>query len=220
MFHVLNRGVNRMPLFEKNEDYQAFEAVLAETLELRPMRLLAYCIMPNHWHLVLWPRADGDLGSFMQRLSVTHARRWLEHRHRVGHGHVYQGRYKSFPVQRDEHFLTVCRYVERNALRARLVRRAENWRWSSLWRRAQNNPELAEWLGDWPVDRPRNWLQRVNTAQTPAELQRLQVSVVRSRPFGDPTWVRRTAVKLGLESSLRPRGRPTKRKGEKAIGMP
>ncbi len=82
---------------------------------------------------MLWPREDGDLGRFMQRLGVTHARRWHEHRRRVGYGHVYQGRYKSFPVERDEHFLTVCRYVERSALRARLVRRAENWRWSSLW---------------------------------------------------------------------------------------
>jgi len=211
-----------MALFEKDGDYQAFEAVLAETLELRPMRLLAYCVMPNHWHMVLWPKADGDLGSFMQRLSVTHARRWHEHRQRVGYGHVYQARYKSFPVQRDAHFLTVCRYVERNALRARLVRRAENWRWSSLWRREQNSPEVAGWLSAWPVDRPRNWVERVNAAETPDELERLQVSVARSRPFGGAVWVRRTAVRLGLESSTRPRGRPRKgrgeRKGEKAAG--
>jgi len=212
VFHVLNRGVGRMELFEKDADYAAFEAVLAETLALLPLQLLSYCLMPNHWHLVLWPREDGDLGRFMQRLSVTHARRWHEHRHRVGYGHVYQGRYKSFPLERDEHFLTVCRYVERNALRARLVRRAENWRWSSLWRREQKDSKQAAWLSEWPVDHPQNWLQRVNAAETAAELEQLHASVVRGRPFGNPTWVRRTVTQLGLESSVRPRGRPRKRK--------
>lgn len=100
-----------MRLFETDQDYEAFERVLSETLPLRRMRLLAYCLMPNHWHLVLWPREDGDLAACMQRLSITHARRWQEHRQVVGTGHVYQGRYKSFPVQADEHFLTVCRYL-------------------------------------------------------------------------------------------------------------
>ena len=128
------------------------------------MRLLGWCVMPNHWHLLAWPREDGALGRFMQRLTVTHARRWQEHTRRVGEGHVYQGRYKSFPVQSDEHFLTVLRYVERNALRAGLVDRAEDWRWGSLWswanrRKAREDgmPELAAS----PVDRPRNWVWRV-----------------------------------------------------------
>jgi putative transposase len=212
VFHVLNRGVGRMKLFEKDADYAAFETVLVQTLALRPMRLLAYCLMPNHWHMVLWPQEDGQLGAFMQRLSITHARRWQEHRQRVGYGHVYQGRYKSFPVETDEHFLTVCRYVERNPLRARLVRQAENWHWSSLWRREQPDSRLRSWLCDWPVDRPRNWLQRINAAETAAELERLRTSVLRGRPFGDPAWVRRTAGQLRLESSLRPRGRPSKSK--------
>ncbi len=152
VFHVLNRGVGRMRLFRKEADYEAFERVLLETLDLRPMRLCAYCLMPNHWHLVLWPRRDGDLASFMQRLTITHARRWQEHRKLVGTGHIYQGRYKSFPVENDEHFLTVCRYVERNALRAGLVERAEQWSWSSLWRRRQRNRKLQACLSEWPVD--------------------------------------------------------------------
>jgi putative transposase len=110
----------------------AFIRTLAETLERNPIRLCAFCVMSTHWHLVLWPEEDGELARFMQRLTVTHVRRWVEHRHRVGYGSVYQGRYKSFPVQDDVHFSTLVRYVERNPLRARIVRRAENWRWSSL----------------------------------------------------------------------------------------
>lgn len=118
VFHVLNRGVGRLRLFENDDDFAAFERVLEQTLEVRPMRVCAYCVMPTHWHLVLWPRDDGDLARFMQWLTITHVRRWVEHRHEVGMGHVYQGRYKSFPVQGDGHFLAVARYVERNALRA------------------------------------------------------------------------------------------------------
>jgi putative transposase len=105
-----------MQLFEKPADFQAFERVLRETRDVAPMRICAYALMPNHWHLLLWPKHDGDMSAFMQRLTITHVRRWQEHRRYVGLGHVYQGRYKSFPVQSDEHFSVVARYVERNAL--------------------------------------------------------------------------------------------------------
>ena len=135
VYHVLNRRVGRMTLFEKDEDYAAFEQVLSEAHPRSPMRLLAYCLMPNHWHLVLWPRHDGELSRYMQWLTTTHMRRWHAHHGTRGTGALYQGRYKSFPVQEDGHFLVVCRYVERNALRAGLVERAEQWAWSSLWRR-------------------------------------------------------------------------------------
>lgn len=133
--HVLNRANARMQLFATPADYDAFERVLAEAHERMAMRTLAYCMMPNHWHLVVWPREDGDLSHFMAWVTLTHTQRWHAHRHTAGSGHLFQGRFKSFPVQTDEHLLTVCRYVERNALRAGLVRRAEDWRWSSLWRR-------------------------------------------------------------------------------------
>ena len=93
-----------MRLFSKDQDYAAFEAILAETWKARPVRICAYCLMPNHWHLVLWPEQDGDLAAFMQRMTTKHVRRWQLHRRKVGEGHVYQGRYKSFPVEGDEHF--------------------------------------------------------------------------------------------------------------------
>ena len=204
-----------MEVFRKDRDYEAFEALLGETLTRLRMRLLAYCLMPNHWHLVLWPRGDGDLARFMQRLTTTHVRRWHLHRHSVGHGHLYQGLYKSFPIQQDDHFLTVCRYVERNALRGNLVKRAEDWPWSSLatWRMTQAEVEREQKpaLADWPVERPRQWLRRVNGRQSPAEEEALRRAVQRGRPFGGPTWEKQAATRLGLESTLRPRGRPRNR---------
>jgi putative transposase len=112
-----------MTLFRKDDDYAAFEQVLAEAVERTETRLLAYCVMPNHWHLVVWPRLDGELSRFVGWLTLTHTQRWRAHRGTTGAGHVYQGRFKSFPVEQDEHFFTVARYVERNALRAGLVRK-------------------------------------------------------------------------------------------------
>ncbi|HET6880455.1 MAG TPA: transposase [Pirellulales bacterium] len=208
VFHVLNRGVGRMKLFLKEADFEAFERVIEQTLETRSMRILAYCLMSNHWHLVLWPEHDGDLGAFMQKLTITHARNWQINRARVGYGHLYQGRYKSFPVENDEHFYQVVRYVERNALRANMVRRAEDWRYSSLWRRRNGTTAERKLLSDWPLARPRSWLQYVNQPQSEAELKAIRRSVVRGQPYGGDAWVRATAVRLGLESTLRPRGRP------------
>jgi len=208
VFHVLNRGVARMQVFEKAGDFQAFEQVLCEALSEAPMRICAYCLMPNHWHLLAWPERDGDLARFMQRLTITHVRRWQEHRHFVGLGHVYQARYKSFPVEEDDHFLAVARYVERNALRANLVVRAEEWRWSSLWRRCQGSSEEKAVLTAWPVDEPADWVERVNRADNGKELEGLRRSVQRGRPYGAPEWQRQVAKRLGLESAYRSAGRP------------
>lgn len=197
-----------MQLFGKAGDYEAFEKVLSETLDKLPLRICSYCLMPNHWHFVVWPEEDGQLAAFLQRLSVTHARRWQEHRGRVGYGHVYQSRYKSFPVQTEDYFYQVARYVERNALRASLVERAEDWRWSSLWRREHGTPEQQLRFADWPV--PRNWKQLVNDPQTESEVAAIRRAVQRGRPFGDAAWACRTAKQLGLESTLRAPHRPRK----------
>jgi len=210
VFHVLNRGVGRQKLFGKDADYAAFESIVEETLEKLPMRICGYCLMPNHWHLIFWPENDGDLAAFMQRLTVTHVTRWQKHRKKVGEGHVYQGRFKSFPVEADDHFYQVARYVERNALRANLVQLAEDWRWSSLWRWVHGKPEDRRWLTDWPVPRPRRWLQLVNEVQTEAELDALRRSVIGGQPFGGAEWIEQAVKPLGLEHTLRPRGRPRK----------
>jgi len=199
-----------MRLFLKDADFEAFERNIEKTLESRPMRICAYCLMSNHWHFVLWPERDGDLGAFMQKLTITHVRNWQENRRRVGYGHLYQSRYKSFPVESDEHFYQLVRYVERNALRANLVARAEQWRWSSLWRRVSGSPEQRRILNAWPLPMPRSWKTLIDEPQTEGELEAIRRSVSRSRPYGKDDWVKATAKQLGLESTLRSRGRPRK----------
>jgi putative transposase len=215
--HALNRANARLPLFAKNADYAAFERILEEAHHRLPsLRILAYCLMPNHFHLVLHPARGHahahDLSDFMRWLTLTHTQRHHAHRRTSGHGHLYQGRFKSFPVQDDSHFLSLCRYVERNPLRAKLVKRAELWPFSSLHRRLHGTPEQQSLLSPWPIDPPRrDYLAWVNSSQPKSEEQLIQTSITRGRPLGVPAWTLRTAQRLGLERTLRPRGRPRKK---------
>jgi putative transposase len=222
LYHVLNRGNARQEIFHKPEDYRAFLRVLAEGLDRYPVDLLCYCLMPNHWHLVLQPRTRPALGRLMGWVGVTHVRRYQEHYHSRGAGHLYQGRFKSFPVQDDRHFLTVCRYVEANALQAGLARRAEAWEFGSLrWWLAEAEARVSGKqfetpvpLAAWPLPRPKDWAERVNQPLKEAQVQRLRTSVQRGRPYGDEAWARRTAKELRLEHTFRDAGRPRKAKAE------
>jgi len=206
VYHVLNRGNGRMRIFHKAGDYEAFERVLAEGLDRYPVDLLTYCVMPNHWHLVVRPKTDEALGRWMGWVGVTHVRRYHEHYHSRGGGHVYQGRFKSFPVAEDDYFLTLCRYVEANPLRAGLVERAEEWQWSGLWRRGHGSDELR--LAPWPLERSRNWVARVNRGLSDEQTEGIRTCVERGRPLRPETWVRKTAARLELEFTLRGPGRP------------
>jgi putative transposase len=237
VYHVLNRGNAGSDLFAKPADFDAFLRVLAEALERQasaglPVDLLAYCLMHNHWHLVLRPRrvaGDGAdaaatpsaLSRMMAWLGVTHVRRHHEHHRTRGGGHLYQGRFKSFPVQNDRHLLLVCRYAEANPLRAGMVRRAQDWPYSSVrWSAGlagddESPPVPPAPLAPWPVERPRDWLACVNEPMGPKHLERLRTSARRGRPFGDDAWTRRTADQLGLLNTLRDPGRPKKDPREK-----
>jgi len=210
IYHALNRGNARAEIFHKPEDYDAFEQILAEGLQRYACRMLAYQLMPNHWHFVLQPTEDGGMSDFLRWVSLTHTMRLHAHYRTGGQGHIYQGRFKSFPVQDDEHFLLVCRYVERNALRAGLVRCAEDWRWGSLSRWHEESEREPRLLSPWPLARSARWAERVNKPLTAAELKTVRTSVNRGAPFGDETWVQGISRKLNLQSTLRPRGRPKK----------
>ena len=217
VYHVLNRGNARRAFLHKPVDYDSFLRILAEAKGQVPMRILAWCLMPNHWHLVLWPHTGPDLSRFLQWLTLTHTQRWHAHYHNVGTGHLYQGRFKAFPVQEDDHFYSLCRYVERNALRAGLVERAEDWAFGSLWQRIQGSGAFAGLLSDWPVAFPKDWVAQVNAAQTEAELQAIRRSVKRGQPYGGLGWVELTARRLGLAQTLRPQGRPSRPKPPAAV---
>lgn len=232
-YHVLNRGNGRQTVFHKDGDYAAFLKLLAQAGERVPVRLLAYCLMPNHFHLALWPQKDGELSAYMMWLMTAHVRRY--HKHYRSSGHVWQGRFKAFPVQEDDHLLTLLRYIERNPLRAAMVDRAQDWLWSSVLDLGLSGfraippslilPSTSQGPGDLvlgeerrprpllhpgPVARPEDWLKYVNEPRTEAEVEAMRECLRRGRPFGGLEWTQRAAQQLGLEASLRPRGRPRK----------
>ena len=185
-------------MFYTDADYRAFIELLASGVERYPVKILAFSVLPNHFHAVVQPAGRSDLSALMQWWLTSHVRRY--HHHYGSTGHVWQGRFKSFPIEQDDRFLTVVRYVLRNPVRAGLVEHPGCWPWSSL-----HYPGL---IGCWPVPPPPDfdaWLQQ---PMFDAELERVRSSVNPQAPFGSPGWRLATARAAGSESSLRPRGRP------------
>ena len=208
VYHVLNRANGRLRRFRKDEDFLAFEKVLLEAMKRRPVRLLDWCLMPNHWHLVVWPRKDDDLTEFFRWLTHTHTQRWHAHHGTSGMGHVYQGRFKAFPVQEDGHLEAVLRYVQLNPVRAKATRRASAYRWGSCHIRKNGQTGLGELLSDWPIDMPRDWERWLDSGLSPSALGRIATAIRRSQPMGDMAWTRRVAGRLNLMHTLNPLGRP------------
>lgn len=210
IYHVINRANGRHTIFETPEAYRHFESLLQDAIEKRGMRLLAYVLMPNHWHLILYPRSDGDLSSFMQWLTLTHTQQYRVRTETIGYGQLYQGRYKSFIVESDRYLLTLVKYVERNPVRARLVRNVEAWRWGSGYRRFDGTSKERALLSSLPVDIPIAYRSWVNTPDKEDDLEKMRTSVSKGRPFGAPKWAERVIGKFGLELTTRQRGRPRK----------
>lgn len=197
-----------MRLFDQDGDYRSWFRAFARAQERVPVQVFAYCLMPNHFHLVLRPREDGHLAEFMRLGTVTHSMRWHRYRGSAGTGPVYQGRYRAFPVQTNHYFYNVCRYVEANPLRAALVARAEEWPWSSLSARCRNCHDLG--LSDWPIVQPPDWTTQVNQRGSNDDIDVVRRCIKKTVPLGDSDWIRRTADPLGLIKGFREAGRPRK----------
>lgn len=207
IYHIINRANARLPIFFKENDYLLFESILLEAKEKYDMRILAYCLMPNHFHLVLHSKKDYDVQKFMQWVTLTHTQRWHRQNGTVGSGHLYQGRYKSFTIEKDTHLLSVIRYVERNPLRAKLVKKAENWNFSSLSKRLSRKSKL---LSPWPISEPKDYLSFVNIPLNENEEYTIRYSVNHGKPLGSQEWVSRMIKKYNLIATIRERGRPKK----------
>ena len=174
------------------------------------MRILAYVLMPNHWHLVLYPRKDGDLQTFMQWLTLTHTQQYHVKTKTIGYGHLYQGRYKAFLVQKDTYLLQLIRYVERNPLRAKLVKKAEQWQWGSAYRRYLGTVKERKLLTEPPLDLPRDYRSWLSEKEDTEGLQAIRLSVNKGKPYGTIAWVERMVEKFNLELTTRGVGRPKK----------
>jgi putative transposase len=207
VFHVVNRAAKRARLFDHPADYHAFERILEAAVRRFGVQLFAYCVMPNHWHFLLTTLSEKSLPRCMHWLTTTHARRWQSLRAMDGNGAVYQGRYKAIPISA-ERFLWVCRYVERNALRANLVERAEDWPWSSLRHRLERRE--SSWLTAWPLAEPVDWIAQVNKPQTESELDAFRRAMRFGEPFAaDESSRGQLAAAVGMRLNAK-RGRPAR----------
>jgi putative transposase len=207
-YHVLNRANHGARIFLCASDYRAFLKLIEQSQERVMLQIVAACLMPNHFHLVVRQSAATDIPRWLQWLCTTHARH--HHAKHQSFGRLWQGRYRACLVQNDHYLITLLRYVERNALGKNLVARAEDWLWGSLnWRVSGLSP-IA--LTPPPISLPRGWTEWVNQPQTAAELEAIRTSVNRQRPYGDPEWVAVNARSAGLEQTLVAVGRPRKRR--------
>jgi putative transposase len=211
IYHVINRANGRLQIFEKDEDYRLFEKLLSETKELFDMRILAYCLMPNHFHLVLYPKNDGDLGLFMHRLSNSHTRKVHALTNTNGSGHLYQGRYKSFLIDKENYLLAVIKYVERNSVRAKLSNSCEDWQWGSAYRRIYGTIQQKKLIDEESFQLPDNYLKWINSTENLEILNSIRVSVKKDIPYGREKWVDNMVLKYHLESTLKSQGRPRKK---------
>jgi putative transposase len=163
--HVVNRGNRKKIVFHKPQDYRAFLGILREAVHRFGMRLIAFCLMRNHWHLVLWPDERVSISVFMHWLTSTHVRRYHAHYHLTGTGHLYQARFHNDICLDARGVLSVIRYVEGNPVAAGIVRRAEDWKWSSLWLRVRGEGDGL--LTNGPIELPANWTAYVNEHTLP-----------------------------------------------------
>jgi len=215
LYHALNRGNNRAAVFAAPADYRAFLAALAQTQGRYPFGLYGYCLMTNHFHLLLAPEPGVSISRVLQSLTVAHT--WRYHRGRGSVGHVWQGRFKSPIVQDDEHALIVLRYIEANPLRAGMVSDLADYPWSSYQAHGEGRGDallrpLAAWeaLGRGEQERQAHWRRWAHTPLTERERAAVRQAVVSGRPFGAATWVEQTASVIGLPLCQRTRGRPRK----------
>jgi putative transposase len=204
ILHVINRGNGRQKVFHKDGDYQAFVELLVEAGKRFGLSVISYCIMPNHFHLLIQSGQTELLSKTMQWVMTSHVRRY--HRHYGTSGHVWQGRYKSFIVQSNEHLITVIRYIEANPVRAGVVISAADWPWSSHQARICIVKDKMQ--NDTVQMLPGAWTEYVDTPLTDTEIEKVRISVNRQSPFGSDEWQQQTIARLGLESTVRRRGRP------------
>jgi putative transposase len=177
----MNRATLGQVLFRDPADYLAFQVLLAHALHARPTRLLGYCLMPNHWHLALWPSTDSETSAFVQWFSAIHARRLHRKRESSGCGAVYQSRFKAVPVHCETYFYRVLRYIERNAARADLCACAQDWPWSSA---SSEGRGLGIAIAEWPIPRPPHWLDYVNDHEPSADLDFIRMQTASGEPIG------------------------------------
>jgi putative transposase len=222
VYHAMNRGNNRADIFADDADHEAFLDSLRIAKDRYPFALFGYCLMSDHFHLLLRPGSGQSISRILQSLTVAHT--WRYHKRHSSSGHVWQGRFRSPVIQDDDHLLVVLRYIEANPLRAGMVADLRDYRWSSYGQHGMGLVDtlldsFPEWehLGSSEAERRRRWRVKLRSAQKQGELTAVRDSLRTGRPLGSPAWVEGVASRLGINLTPRPRGRPRKEPSASAM---
>lgn len=206
IYHIINRGNRREAVFHDNYDYEKFLKLLIESKEKYAVKIYAYCLMPNHFHLVIYTKYADSLSQAMHWISSSYVR-YYNKRYNIS-GHLWQGRYKSFIVQEDSYLLVLLKYVEANPKRARIVKDCIDYKYSSANNRIKNNENLI--TDEVPILLPDDWYTYINSDEKITDIESIRNCINRQAPLGDKNWKYMVSKKYNLESTINPRGRPKK----------
>ena len=206
IYHVLNRGNRKQTVFHKEKDYNEFLELMKKAKEKFPIKIFAFCLMPNHYHFALMPLQADHLSKWIHWLLTVHAGRY--HFHYQTSGHIWQNRFKNILVQDDYHFSTVLKYIERNPVRAGFVNSPCDWPWSSY--KESLGEKLNGLLDERPIKLQTGWEEFVNFPIETKELENLRKCIKLRLPYGDDEWKNEISEKLGIQCFPKPRGRPRK----------
>lgn len=208
IYHIINRGNMGMQIFDSSDDYEYFLNLLKQGCDREFVLIHAYCLMPNHFHLLVSVDKAGSLSRMMQWVMTSHVRYY--HRKNNTFGHVWQGRYKSFIVEKESYYVGVIRYIEANPIRANLADKAQKWLYGSLRERVTKTTTTL--LCSPLVELGEDWKRYVNKPMKKLEIDKIRNSVNRQTPLGEKGWQMEAAKRHGLMSTLGNRGRPKKEK--------
>jgi len=205
-YHIINRGNRRTNVFHDKYDFLKMLELLQMASDKYEVDIYSYCLMNNHYHLVVYTKYGESLSACMQWLGTSYVR-YYNKKYKVS-GHLWQGRYKSFIVQKDEYLLTLMKYVERNPLRAKIEKDAFLYTYSSTKARVEKSEN--SFISNPPIDLPIDWLGFINEKQSKLDIDMIHNSIERQAPLGNEVWQKEVSMLYGMESSLNPRGRPRK----------
>ena len=198
IYHIINRGNRRAEVFHNAKDYEKFIELMKTAKKMVNVKLYSFVLMPNHFHFIIEPNEAEDLSKYMQWLLTSYVR-YYNKTYKTS-GHLWQGRYKSFIVQRDNYFLTLLNYVEQNPQRAKLKQ----------WKFVSSNSEINNFLDKLPIEPPKNWEEIKKEVLNKKKKEKIDNSIQRQSPYGDDAWIIKTAQKYDIVSTTNPRGRPKK----------
>ncbi len=210
VLHAMNRRVDRQTLFCTDEDYALFRSLMSEAVYKFNLRILEWVLMPNHWHMLIFPETKNQVSEFMHWLCGIHAKKWRAEKDNEGNGALYQDRFKAFLVKPGLHVDRLRNYLAMNPVKANLVDNPFDWIWGSAKRVHRDCLISTIPISKGPPPSPSDLKELLSTPLnlTETQIDRLEKSFLKGLPYGDDVWTEQMIEEYHLEHTLRKAGRP------------